>query len=283
MTINQTVVNEQYKTSDNLSARAALHARFSTNKQRWHRWVFDHLLAALPPKAAILELGCGPGWLWIENVERVPPGWDVLLSDFSGGMLATARHALRSSDHPFLFKRIDAQAIPFVASTFDAVIANHMLYHVPRLDRALAEIRRVLKPGGRLVAATIGARHMKEIPELVFQIDPNIPYGEGLAAPDEFLLENGAEKLQPSFSQVELHLYEDALVVTEVDPLVDYALSNCAPSALTETHVAALRALVKAEMSATGAILVTKAVGLFGRAVSDSQRGQTVSHPTFRR
>ncbi len=54
------------------------------------------------------------------------------------------------------FKEIDAQSIPFEDETFDAVIANHMLYHVPDRPKAIAEIKRVLKPGGRLIATTIG-------------------------------------------------------------------------------------------------------------------------------
>ncbi len=260
MTLN---VQEQYKKPDNLSARAALHVRFSTNKQRWTQWVFDHLLDATPPRAAILELGCGPGWLWVENLDRVPAAWDILLSDFSAGMVAASRDNLCASEHPFLYKRIDAQSIPFVDGSFDAVIANYMLYHVSNLNRALAEISRVLKPGGRFFAATVGSRHMKEIRELVYQVDPDIPYGAGLVTPDPFKLDNGAEKLQRYFDRVDLHIYEDALVVTDIEPIVDYALSNCPLNTLTEDHRAALRDLVQAEIDATGAVLITKDVGLF--------------------
>lgn len=72
-------VAKQYRTSVNLDARMALHARFSTNPYPWMRWVFDHF--ALPAECRVLELGCGTGALWAANRERIPAGWDITLSD----------------------------------------------------------------------------------------------------------------------------------------------------------------------------------------------------------
>jgi hypothetical protein len=62
---------EQYRTDENLRARIDLHRRFSTNPERWHRWVFDRF--AFAPDARILEVGCGPAELWSENRDRIPP------------------------------------------------------------------------------------------------------------------------------------------------------------------------------------------------------------------
>ena len=64
---------------------------------------------------------------------------------------------------------MDAQDIPFEDDTFGCVVANHMLYHVPDLDKGLAEIRRVLKPGGKLYAATNGEAHMLELEAFVVE------------------------------------------------------------------------------------------------------------------
>ena len=63
----------------------------------------------------------------------------------------------------FTFAVLDAQALTYPAGAFDAVIANHMLYHVADKARAFAELRRVLVPGGRLYAATNGTDHMREL------------------------------------------------------------------------------------------------------------------------
>ncbi|MCB0080887.1 MAG: class I SAM-dependent methyltransferase, partial [Caldilineaceae bacterium] len=118
------LVSAQYATSANLDARIYLHAHFSTNSYGWLPWLFDHLLA-LPADATILELGCGTGQLWAQNADRIPTGWNLILSDQSPGMLDTASAALAHLSRPLLFEQIDAQHIPYEEGRFDAVIANH--------------------------------------------------------------------------------------------------------------------------------------------------------------
>src|ERR1700758_5420037 len=78
------LLNEQYKDAANLNARIQLHARFSTNKRGWNRWVFDQF--KIPPNGRILELGCGPGKLWSSNLDGIGADWQITLSDFSEGM-----------------------------------------------------------------------------------------------------------------------------------------------------------------------------------------------------
>ena len=64
---------DQYRDSSNLDARAAIHQRFSTNPYGWFNWVFD-VLTKFPDNARILELGCGPGYMWKECARRIPAG-----------------------------------------------------------------------------------------------------------------------------------------------------------------------------------------------------------------
>ena len=257
------LLKEQYHDASNLSARAQLHTRFSTNKQGWHRWVFEQL--DLPPDAHILELGCGPAWLWRENSDRIPAGWDITLSDFSPGMVAEAQQHLSGSGRAFTFRQIDAQAIPFENATFDAVIANHMLYHVPDRNAALAEIFRVLRPGGHFYAATNGTKHLKEIQELIQQFAPHTYDAKTTQdAINVFTLENGADQIGQFFPQVRLTRYEDALVVTEVESLLDYILSGIVGrDTVSNDQIAAFGQFLADQMAATGAILITKDAGLF--------------------
>ncbi|MBN2548278.1 MAG: methyltransferase domain-containing protein, partial [Anaerolineales bacterium] len=99
----------QYKTPANLQARIILHQRFSTNPYPWQRWVFEQL--ELQPGMRLLEVGCGPGDLWRENLDRLPPGMRITLGDLSTGMAAAARAAV-DGQPAFSFIGVDAQHIP---------------------------------------------------------------------------------------------------------------------------------------------------------------------------
>jgi SAM-dependent methyltransferase len=252
-------VTAQYRTASNLHARIALHQRFSTNPYGWHRWVFDQL--RLPLQCCVVELGGGAGDLWVENRSRIPTGWAMTVSDVSVGMVAHAHRHLSPSDGAWTFAVIDAQALPFATASMDAVIANHMLYHVPEQSRALAEIQRVLKPGGRLYASTVGQRHLGEIAALVERFDARLASWRGPAV-FSFTLENGADLLGPWFHEVALARYEDGLTVTEAAPLVDYILSGRLQ--LTPEEEQTFRAFVGQELRRHGGVLaITKDSGVF--------------------
>ncbi len=136
--------NDQYRDSSNLDARIELHRRFSTNPYGWFPWIFD-TLETLPSPARVLELGSGPGYMWKECVDRIPAGWNITLSDLSDGMVDAAWRNLVVTGRAFKYEQIDAQSIPYPDETFDIVIANFMLYHVPDRPKALQEIHRVLR------------------------------------------------------------------------------------------------------------------------------------------
>lgn len=252
--------NEQYKDSSNLDARIRLHIEFSVNKYGWFRWVFDQY--EIPPKARILELGCGPGDLWLDNMDRIPADWAVSLSDFSPGMLEKAQENLAHQAHPFTFEIIDAQSIPYEADHFDVVLANHFLYHVPKRPKAITEIRRVLKPEGFIYATTIGMNHMKELPDLIERFDPE--KGDFLRNDEiPFTLDDGADQLQAFFSEVQMRRYQDELRVTEADVLVDYAYSGMRLKLGQNQRDEFLR-YIKQEMAANdGVITIKKDSGLF--------------------
>jgi len=195
------LLNEQYRDATNLDARVQLHRRFSTNPYGWNRWYFDQL--NLPPEAMsrashgwparhrrILELGCGPGHLWRDNLDRIPATWEVTLSDFSTGMAQQAQAKLGHLQN-FRFEIVDAQSIPFEAGYFDAVIANYLLHHVPDRSLALSEMRRVLKTTGSAYLATSGNAHLRELHDLMQRFDPQTDFGWGKHSHEIFSLDNG--------------------------------------------------------------------------------------------
>jgi len=251
--------NEQYKDSSKLSARARLHSQYSSNPQGWFQWMFD--LYDLPPNARVLELGGGAGWLWLNNARRIPPGWAITVSDFSAGMVEEQRQSLARIPRPFEFREIDIQAIPYEDQVFDGVIANHMLYHVPDRAKAMAEMRRVLKPSGTLYTATNGEKHMRELHLLMrqFGFQPEEWLG-GFVARHAYTLENTAEQLRAQFAQVEVVRYEDTITLTEVEPLIEYILSH--PINPKDERLVPLRAYVEDEIAKNGKMAITKDMGV---------------------
>lgn len=254
------LLSEQYKDAGNLQARIDIHARFSTNPQNLFLWIFVRF--KMSPVSRILELGSGNGRLWKTNIHRLPSDWHVTLTDLSPGMLDEARRDLSASRRTFEFKVVDAQSIPFGAGAFDAVIANHMLYHVPDIDRALSEIRRVLKPGGLFYASTVGEQHMKELKSFVRRFVPEFQSGDYT---NRFDLENGDAQLSKQFRNVRRHLHDDSLVITETAPLVAYVLSDGdAKKVLKSDKMDEFARAVETEIKSKGAFRVTKLAGMFG-------------------
>ena len=216
--------NEQYKNSSNLSARIRLHELYSVIDYDFHNWLFDLMLVDFPLNARILEVGCGTGSIWTKNMDRVPSGWDVTLTDLSPGMLEDARKNLGEAADRFKFQEADAQDIPFDNEMFDGVIANAMLYHVPDRARAIGELKRVLKPGGSFHAVTMGVDHMLEGYQLVQAALPNHHFDRPTPQ-NGFDLDNALLELDQHFADVKLLRYPSHLAITEAQPYIDYLRS----------------------------------------------------------
>ena len=212
----------QYRNSTNISARIRLHRLFSSNKQGWFPWIYEQ--CQITEGMKILELGCGNGRLWIENKAKLPADCEIILSDISEGMIRDVRREQSLQDDRFSFATFDCHAIPYEDASFDLVIANHVLFYCKDVDRVCSEVGRVLKPGGRFVCGTYGVAHMQEVSRLVTQFDDRITLsGENLY--EHFGKENGAQALAPYFAEVDWQQYEDALIVTQAEPLIEYVLS----------------------------------------------------------
>jgi SAM-dependent methyltransferase len=165
-------------------------SRFAVRAGAWARSTGPNAIAMSREAVAeisphhVLEVGCGRGetadWIARET------GAQVVALDQSERMVELA--SARGVD-----ARVgDVQALPFEAEAFDCVVAAWMLYHVADLDRGLAEIARVLRPRGRLVAVTNSKRHSQELKQLI-----------GATVNSPFSAENGEEILLRHFSEVE--------------------------------------------------------------------------------
>jgi ubiquinone/menaquinone biosynthesis C-methylase UbiE len=252
------LVSEQYKTASNLDARISLHSKYSTNKTGWFNFILGQL-RDVPSDAHVLELGCGNGSFWVNYGERIPPDWVITLSDISEGMLLDAWRSLVVTKRNFKYKQINAQQISFKDAAFDLVMANHMLYHIPNREKAIAEIRRVLKRGGTFIASTNGNGHMKEMVEYLQLVDPGNPFINH----DFFTLENGRDLLEKFFEKVEILEYSDSLVIDQVEPVIDYIRSAIPEERRDEIRLDFVRDVLKSTYDSEKSIRISKRTGIF--------------------
>jgi SAM-dependent methyltransferase len=212
----------QYRDPAKLTARADLHTKYRTAAVAWFPWVAAQI--DWPPEGAILEVGCGPGWLWAEAAANFPPNLQLTLTDLSPGMVEVARDRVSALPQ---FKTVearvvDAQELPFDDGTFDVVIANHMLYHVPDPLMAVAEVARVLRTDGSLIAATVGPRHLRELWEIRSEVFGGPPMSRN---PASFGSVTGEPILRTCFASVEWREYVDTLRCTDPDDVVAFLTS----------------------------------------------------------
>jgi SAM-dependent methyltransferase len=175
------LVAEEYADETRLRRRAAAFAGVGAPDDA--RIPLVRAVVEVAPRR-VLEVGCGWGELaeWIARETRA----EVVAVDLSPRMVELARE--RGVDASVA----DVQSLPYEDASFDVVVAAWMLYHVPDLDRAVAEVARVLRPDGTFVAATNSRLHLVELRELV---------GSGPSTL-KFSREDGEDHLRAHFGDV---------------------------------------------------------------------------------
>lgn len=269
-----------------LGARVQLQTRFSTNPLSVVTW--ELRLADLSGVGRALDAGCGTGNFLLPLARRlIPRGAEVVGLDLAEGTLGVARERAQAEGLPITFMIGDVEALPFDDASFDLVLANYMLYHVPDLDHAIAELRRVLRPGGTLLAATNGEGHMRQLWEMEREALLRAGLAEDVVAAlmargrsagaMSFRLETGEAWLRQHFNAVRLERYPDELRVTELEPLVAYFESLWSvdeviaavsedpgkQEALRARVIAAFRQLAGERLARDGVIVIAKETGAF--------------------
>lgn len=253
--INDTViVKQQYANASNLNARISIHDRYSTNKMGFGNWIVSNY--RIDKGMKVLELGCGTGTMWKDSEAIINSCSKLVLSDFSEGMVATAKANLSNYDN-IEYRVLDIQKIPYGDETFDVVIANMMLYHVPDIDKGLAEVRRVLKKNGSFYCATYGEHGIMEYISYLLK-----PYGVGDRENKSFTLQNGKQILTQYFSSVEMLEYADSLAVTNIDDMLDYIYSLTSMTGVCSIKRDVIKEVLEQNMI-NGILKVPKEYGMF--------------------
>jgi SAM-dependent methyltransferase len=223
-------------------------------------WVLDHAVLESGGAEHVLDLGCGNG-RWLDALAQRGHRGSTVAGDLSYGMLAGL-----DGDWPRV--QLDAAALPFCDDTFDVVIAAHMLYHVEDRRRAALECRRVLRPGGRLVATTNGPDN---IIELIDMVESAAGGGWRMVMPhqERFGMHNGAEQLSVAFDYIARHdCPVNATIVTDPGAIADYVASMDdiysgqvpVPWSRVVAHV---RGAAERIIDLDGEVRLTNAVGAF--------------------
>lgn len=204
-------VARQYATETNLEARESVW-RAGPSGVEPTDIVLSAVRDALPSnraKADVLEVGCGTGAFAARLVEELP-GVALLAVDQSSRMVELTR------ERGVLAQLQDVQQLLAPDASYDVVLALWMLYHVPDLDRGLAEIRRVLRPGGTFVAVTNGDEHVAALRR----------EAGGDAVRTAFSRENGEASLLRHFDTMTRHDVETTAVFPDRETALAYLHSS---------------------------------------------------------
>ena len=247
-------VKAQYAVPKGLDLRLTFHDRYSTNRQGYGAWLVSNF--DIRGGMTVLETGCGTGSIWLGHEDLISGCGKLILTDLSKGMLETAEKNLGKHDH-IDYRKADIQDLPFPDDTFDVVIANSMLYHVPDIRKGLREVRRVLKAGGTFYCTTFGEHNFTDRLAEWFRLG-----GEDFKPNHNFTMQNGKEILSTSFEDITPLFYEDSLHITETEDLVEYLRSLASFKTVIDLPVQKIRDIVN-EHAAGGCIDLPKEYGLF--------------------
>ena len=155
------LADKAYATEDHLAVRIRTHERYTQPQQDFTAWILD--LIPWRGDETVLDAGCGAGLYVPALTERLTSGGRIISADLSLGMLRDVAAKSFAGDTNLL--NANLLSIPLPNESCDVLLANHMLYHVPDIPAAIAEIKRVLKPGGYLIAATNARDSMMQLVE----------------------------------------------------------------------------------------------------------------------
>lgn len=158
---NPQMVAQQYSTDQYLQTRIRTHKLYTVGANLEQG--IDEVLK-LEPMESLLDIGTGSGNFPTRLREAGHLG-RLIGMDFSSGMLEVASTKTKEVE----WIQGNAMELPFPDSSFDVVTARHMLYHVPDMNKAIREAKRVLKLGGRFMAVTNDDGYMLEFWNAVFE------------------------------------------------------------------------------------------------------------------
>ncbi len=211
-------IRRYYATDANLRVEDETQSKYAVPHCDLVNWALDTLVWGADD--TVLDIGCGRGKHYAQLIDRAPDITYFAL-DLSPYML----HNHPAQSGPLALG--DALQLPYADDAFDVVMANHVLYHLQDVDRGLDEIKRVLKPGGKILATTNSIHNLPELQVLfrraIVLLSANGAHVHPPTLPsDSFALENGTRILARHFYAVVRHDLPGQLVFDDADPAMDF-------------------------------------------------------------
>lgn len=255
----------QYRTDENLQSRINLHD-YNTGEP-YVNWLNANL--DIHEGMNILVIGCGNALNVMRSAELLPRNINILLTDYSEGMLTSAKQNIDLKKEVFEQKNIHisfqhADANDFmVDGVFDLITANHMLYHVVNKKALFEKITSMLSPNGKFCCTTIGAAHNRELHELIKVFNSHIQIPKD-SLTTSFQLENAREQLIKYFSSVDRVDHDSDLLVDQAEPVYQYVYSypGNAAEILGKSKSQFIR-MVNEVIEKEGAFYIHKSTGMF--------------------
>lgn len=260
--IDPIYLKHQYGTAEKLRIRQESHRLYSETPADFAGWLFGHLDAR--PGQIVLDVGCGPGTFY-PTLRAF--GVKILALDASLGMVKEVQAQGEGDQWP---AQADAQALPVADASCDRVMANHMLYHVPDQLAALREMRRVVKPGGRVMISTNSAGNHAEILDLHRAAAAQLGLVATPSTEHRFNTGHG-ELVRSVFPGATLHEQHDAFAFPSTETALAYYASGLIdlvdPRPEDDSHQAQLLAILGEQIDAIiaekGVFRVYKGMGAF--------------------
>ena len=237
--------------------------RYATDVEEGIEMLLSAVGEALPDGGRVCELGFGSGWLLREMIARFPSA-PILGLDLSAPF---AERTQRELGARVAIVRGDMDALPFADGVLDVAITSWTLYFMRDIDATLREIRRCVRPGGRVIAATVAPDHMHELQALVddavreaLGCEPQADIGA------RFDLASGEPYMRRNFARVELREWRGEMVLPDAETAL-LLWPNYGPQLENPGEDAAARAAFERAVRATvpreGALRITRHDGAF--------------------
>ncbi len=195
------VNNEYYTRAERASA--AYFREIEERRYRWHYHLNELLTALQGSSGRLLEIGCGMG---MDSVRLARCGFQVTALDLTEAALDVARRYAREQAAHVDFRLGNAERLDFADESFDAVYSFGVLHHTPHPDKAVAELHRVLKPGGRAFVMLYHRNSLVNLVHWAFRLPYESPKNLRDQCPIVYTFtRQSARRLFSAFSAVEIH------------------------------------------------------------------------------